>query len=184
MRSHLLQSSHSLLALIDVQERLCAAMPETALQAVLHNCDILLQSARLLEVPMLYTEQYPKGLGHTPEHLRQWLGLSPRIEKTSFSCCREPSFCAALQRDRSQIVLAGMEAHICILQTALQLLEQGKQVFVVEDAVLSRNPDNKANALARLRQAGVVVTNTESVAFEWLGAAEGDAFKQISRLVR
>jgi nicotinamidase-related amidase len=77
-----------------------------------------------------------------------------------------------------------MEAHICVLQTALQLQATGRQVFVVEDAVLSRKPDNKANALARLRQAGVIVTSTESVAFEWLRVAEGDAFKQISRLVR
>ena len=77
-----------------------------------------------------------------------------------------------------------MEAHICILQTALQLQESGRQVFVVEDAVLSRREANKQNALARLRQAGVIVTNTESVVFEWLKVAEGDAFKQISKLVR
>ena len=80
--------------------------------------------------------------------------------------------------------LAGMEAHICILQTALALQADGRQVFVVEDAVLSRNAGNKANALSRLRHAGVVVTNTESVVFEWLGKAEGEAFKLISRLVR
>ena len=77
-----------------------------------------------------------------------------------------------------------MEAHICVLQTALDLQAQGKTVFVVEDAVVSRNPQNKANALNRLRQAGVVITNTESVVFEWLGKAEGDAFKKISQLVR
>jgi nicotinamidase-related amidase len=81
-------------------------------------------------------------------------------------------------------MLAGMEAHICVLQTALQLQESGKQVFVVEDAVISRDPANKTNALLRLRQAGVIVSNTESVVFEWLKVAEGDAFKQISRLIR
>jgi nicotinamidase-related amidase len=78
----------------------------------------------------------------------------------------------------------GMESHICVLQTALDLLEVGKQVLVVEDAVISRNPSNKENALNRLRQAGVLVVNTESVVFEWLGLAEGDAFKAISKLIR
>jgi nicotinamidase-related amidase len=77
-----------------------------------------------------------------------------------------------------------MEAHICILQTALDLVAAGKQVFVVEDAVISRNPANKANALARMRDAGCVITNTESVVFEWLGAAEGEVFKTVSKLIR
>jgi nicotinamidase-related amidase len=114
----------------------------------------------------------------------EWLKQSPRVEKTTFSCCAEPTFCRQLTSDRPQIVLAGMEAHICILQTALQLQEQGHPVFVVEDAIISRDPANKANAIARLREAGVTITNTESVVFEWLGKAEGDAFKQISRLIR
>ena len=104
--------------------------------------------------------------------------------KTTFSCCAEPTFCRQLTSDRPQIILAGMEAHICILQTALQLKEQGHQVFVVEDAIISRDSANKANAIARLREAGITITSTESVVFEWLGKAEGDAFKQISRLIR
>jgi nicotinamidase-related amidase len=86
--------------------------------------------------------------------------------------------------DKPQIVLLGMETHICVLQTALDLLARGKQVFIVEDAVISRNPEHKQNALQRLRQAGCVVTNTESVIFEWLRVAEGDAFKTISKLIR
>lgn len=159
-------------------------MPEEALQAVVKNCGILLQAAALLEIPALYTEQYPKGLGHTVSALMPWLTPQMRVEKTAFSSCEEPTFCRQLTSDRPQIVLAGMEAHICILQTALQLHEMGRQVFVAEDAVLSRNAAHKANALDRLRQAGVIVSNTESIVFEWLGKAEGDAFKQISRLVR
>ena len=88
-----------------------------------------------------------------------------------------------LTSDRPQIILAGMEAHICVLQTALSLV-QTKQVFIVEDAIISRNPANKANAIARLREAGCIITNTESVVFEWLGKAEGDTFKAISKLIR
>lgn len=174
----------SRLVLIDVQEKLCAAMPQPALQTLLKNCDILLQAAQLLDIPALHTEQYPKGLGTTLPALAQRLDPAMRVEKTCFSCCEESAFANLLDDMRNQIVLTGMEAHICILQTALQLKENGHQVFVVEDAVLSRNPANHANAMARLRQAGVVVSNTESVVFEWLKVAQGDAFKQISRLLR
>lgn len=174
----------SQLAVVDVQEKLCAVMNPEALGEVVNNCGILLQAAQLLGIPAIHTEQYPKGLGPTLAALGAWLTPEAAVEKTCFSCCDESAFRARLPRDRPQIVLAGMEAHICVLQTALQLQESGRQVFVVEDAVLSRRDANKQNALARLRQAGVIVTNTESVVFEWLKVAEGDAFKQISKLVR
>lgn len=172
------------LAVVDVQEKLCAVMNPEALQDVVKNCSTLLQAANLLEIPAIHTEQYPKGLGSTLAALGAWLKPEAAVEKTCFSCCDESAFRARLHRDRQQVVLAGMEAHICVLQTALQLQESGRQVFVVEDAVLSRRDANKQNALARLRQAGIIVTNTESVVFEWLKVAEGDAFKQISKLVR
>jgi nicotinamidase-related amidase len=175
---------HSQLVVIDVQEKLAAAMPADAMQAVARNCGILLQAAALLEIPALYTEQYPKGLGQTVIELMPWLTPDMRVEKTVFSCCAEPRFCRQLTSDRPQVILAGMEAHICVLQTALELQQMGRQVFVAEDAVLSRDLANKANALARLRHAGVIVSNTESIVFEWLGRAEGEAFKQISQLVR
>ena len=175
--------SLSQLALIDVQEKLCGAMEPAALETMVKHCGILLQAARLLEIPTIHTEQYPKGLGRTLSELAEWLP-QPAVEKTCFACSDEPAFRARLHRDRPQVVLAGMEAHICVLQTALQLQEMGRQVFVVEDAILSRNAANKANALSRLRHAGVIVSNTESVVFEWLKVAQGDAFKQISKLIR
>jgi nicotinamidase-related amidase len=174
----------SQLVLIDVQERLCSVMPEPALAGVLRNSSILLQAARLMDVPAIYTEQYPKGLGTTLPELAQWLEPASRVEKTCFSCCEESAFSDQLDDTRRQLVLTGMEAHICVLQTALQLHEMGRQVFVVEDAVLSRNPANHANAMSRLSHAGVIVTNTESVVFEWLKVAEGDVFKQMARLIR
>ena len=174
----------SQLAIVDVQEKLCSVMEPAALTSVIKNCGILLQAAQLLDIPALHTEQYSKGLGPTVADLQAWLPPESAIAKTCFSCCDEPAFSTRLHRDRSQIILAGMEAHICILQTALQLQASGKQVFVVEDAIVSRREANKQNALSRLRHAGVIVTNTESVVFEWLKVAEGDAFKQISKLVR
>jgi len=174
----------SLLLLVDMQVKLANVMDAAAMQKVGRNCSILAQSASLLEIPMLYTEQYPRGLGHTLPDLAALLKPSTCVEKTAFSCCDEPAFNRQLTADHPQIILAGMEAHICILQTALGLQAQGKQVFVVADAILSRDPANKANAIERLQQAGIIVSNTESVVFEWLALAEGDAFKHISKLIR
>ncbi len=181
--SMLLARERSQFVLIDMQQRLAAAMAAESMRAVEQCCAILLQSCRLLQVPVVATEQYPKGLGPTLDRLTPWLDAPP-LEKTCFSCGRLPAFRCRLDPQRDQIVLAGMEAHICILQTALELQASGRQVFVVEDAVLSRSAANHANAMQRLRQGGVIVTCTESVVFEWLGAAEGDAFKQLSRLLR
>lgn len=174
----------SQLVLIDVQEKLCGVMPAEPLRDLLRNCAILLQASRLLDVPVIYTEQYPKGLGTTHAELNPWLDGANQVEKTCFSCCDESAFSNKLQNDRRQVILAGMETHICVLQTALQLQETGRQVFVVEDAVISRNSEHKSNALTRLRQAGVIVSNTESVVFEWLKVGAGDNFKKISRLIR
>lgn len=182
--STICHKDESQLVVIDMQERLCGVMEPNALQAAIKNCGILLQAAKTLEIPALYTEQYPQGLGATVATLTQWLSPDNRVEKTSFSCCEESEFCALLDDTRPQIVLAGMEAHICILQTALQLQEMHHRVYVAEDAVISRNPAHKANALDRLRQAGIIVTNTESVVFEWLKVAEGNNFKSISKLIR
>ncbi|HEY8084353.1 MAG TPA: hydrolase [Methylophilaceae bacterium] len=178
------QHETSQLVIVDVQEALSSVMEADPLASTVKNCSILMQAAKLLEISIICTEQYPKGLGATLPELAQYTDAALRIEKTCFSCVDSSPFRSRLRGDRPQIVLAGMEAHICVLQTALQLQESGKQVFVVEDAVISRNPANKHNALLRLRQAGVIVSNTESVVFEWLKVAEGDAFKQISKLIR
>jgi len=179
-----LSAGLSQLVIVDTQTRLITAMPQDELQSTIKNMGILAQAAKLLGVSAIITEQYPKGLGHTlPELLAMQPNVKP-VEKLSFSCMAEPTFSRQLTRDHSQIVLVGMEAHICVLQTALDLTSAGKQVFVAEDAVISRNPANKANALARMRDAGCTISNTESIVFEWLGIAEGDAFKAISKLIR
>jgi nicotinamidase-related amidase len=170
--------------LVDMQARLSTVMEQDAMQTTIKNCGILAAAANMLEVPVLISEQYPKGLGNTvPELLALLPNIKP-VEKTTFSCLAEPKFSRQLTVDRPQIILAGMEAHICVLQTSLDLQASGKQVFVAEDAIISRSPANKANALARMREAGCVITNTESVVFEWLGKAEGDAFKAISKLIK
>lgn len=172
------------IVIIDMQVKLASVMPAEALQGVVRNCSVLVQAAHLLAVPTILTEQYPQGLGETLSEIKQHLPNCRPVTKTAFSACGEPRFSQQLHRDNPQIILAGMEAHICVLQTALALLQTDKQVFVAEDAVISRNPANKANALARLRDAGCVISNTESVVFEWLGNANHEAFKAISKLIR
>jgi len=175
--------NQSQLVIVDMQTKLSSVMTDH-IADVVKNCTILLQSATLLEIPTIFTEQYPKGLGHTVPELSQYMAGKKAVEKTAFSCCAEPAFNRQLLGDHQQVILAGMEAHICLLQTALDLLAQGKTVFVLEDAVVSRNPENKRNALNRMRDAGVIISNTESLVFEWLGLAEGEAFKKISQLIR
>lgn len=170
--------------LIDMQTRLLGVMSPDAAQSVIKNCHILITAANALEVPVVLTEQYPKALGNTVPELLPLLAHTKAVEKITFSCLAEPKFSRQLTADRPQIILAGMEAHICVLQTALDLLDSGKQVFIAEDAIISRNPANKLNALARMREAGCIISNTESIVFEWLGKAEGDAFKAISKLVK
>jgi len=189
----LLHAAQSQLVVIDMQVKLAPAMPADAMLAVIKNCVIMLQAANLMQVPTIATEQYPQGLGETSPELKQHFSntkLSTKvIAKTAFSAYAVPAFKQHLHTDKTQIVLVGMEAHICVLQTALDLLQAGKTVFLVEDAIISRNnfnqiSANKANAIARLRDAGCVITNTESVLFEWLGNANHDAFKVISKLIK
>lgn len=183
----LCRRDNSALLIIDMQIRLAAAMPEASRIQVLHNSGILIEAAAQLAIPILHTEQYPRGLGTTEPALMERLsGKARYLEKTSFSCCDAAGFDAAACADinRTQWILCGMEAHVCVLQTALELRARGLEVFVVEDAACSRNPANHANAFARLRQAGVIVSNTESVLFEWLRDASHPQFKTLSALIR
>jgi len=185
-RLSLCRREDSALLIVDVQTRLTGAMPAGTRATVLRNAGILIDAARALGIPILHTEQYPRGLGHTEQVLAERLaGTARRLEKTAFSCCGAEGFDAAACADgRTQWVLCGMEAHVCVLQTALELHARGLEVFVVEDGVCSRTESNRGNALARLRQAGVIVTNTESVLFEWLRDAADPQFKALSALIR
>lgn len=179
-----MQSAVSQLIIVDIQTKLALAMQQNGMQKLVKNTANLLQAAKLLSVPPIITEQYPQGLGETLAELKAYHSPAKIISKTAFSACAEPTFSQQLHRDKSQIILAGMEAHICVLQTALDLISINKQVIVVEDAIISRDAANKANAVARMRDAGCIITNTESVLFEWLGNASHEAFKPISKLIR
>lgn len=182
----LCRQNDSLLLSIDMQQRLLAAMPEASTEKILAQSERLLQAAGLLSITVLYTEQYPTGLGPTVERIKQALPENANyFDKTQFSCCGAPDFREQLRDShKRQTVLIGVESHVCVLQTALELLDDGLEVFVVADATCSRNSDNWHNAMSRLRQAGVTVTNTESVLFEWLRDASHEHFKTISALLK
>jgi len=182
----LCREAEALLLVIDIQQRLAAAMAEEAKTAVCRNAGILAQAARWLGIPRFVTEQYPKGLGPTDPGVLDQLGEDVvRFEKTTFSCCGADGFLTALRASgRRQVVIAGMEAHVCVLQTSVELAAEGFEVFVVEDAVCSRDPRNHRNACERLRQAGITVVNTESVLFEWLRDSRHERFKAVSALLR
>lgn len=169
----------SLLAVIDVQERLLAVIPEA--NRIVARCARLAEAARILGVRAVLTEQYPKGLGPTPATLAAW--FPPAAPKMAFSCCGCGGFDAALAPEIASVVLAGLETHVCLTQTALDLLARGIGVFVAVDAITSRHAIDHEVALRRLEGAGVVLTTTEAVLFEWCRSAEHPQFQAIRRLV-
>ncbi len=178
----LLDARDGVLFIVDVQTRLAAAMPDP--EATIARATILLTAAERLEVPVVVSEQYPQGLGHTDE--RVTLPAGARVfAKTAFSAARDPAILAHLESlGRRQVVLCGMETHVCVLQTALDLAARGFRPAVVADAVASRLPERRERGLARMAAAGVSVVDSEMVVFEWLGAAGTPAFKELSRLIR
>jgi len=174
------------LVVCDVQERLFHAMDADHREEVMRNIKVLAASARRLRVPILVTEQYPKGLGHTLQELLDTLG--PGVEplpKVTFSCCAVGAFRARLQATGARhVVLTGIEAHVCVLMSALDLIALGYTVHVAADAVTSRTQANWRLAMDQLRQAGAVVTATESVLFQLLGEADTAEFRELARLIR
>lgn len=181
----LLDRERSTLLVVDVQARLAPAVKDG--DGVVARVGILLDAARRLGVPAIVSEQYPKGLGSTVEPLASRLegaGVEV-IAKTAFSCAREPRLAEALvAKDRRQVVLCGMETHVCVLQTALDLQERGYAVHVAADAVGSRDTARRDLGLARMRHAGCTIVDSEMVVFEWLGAAGTDEFKEVSKLIK
>jgi len=174
----LIKAGRSALVVIDMQQRLVPAMLAPA--RTLKNATLLIEAAREMDVPVLLTEQYPAGLGRTMADIATVAAGCPVFEKVHFSCMEDQAFAKALPAlDRPQIVLAGMEAHICVVQTAASLLEAGYEVFVVSDATASRSRESEDACLQRLSAAGVGIVTTEMVVFEWLGKAGTPSFKKI-----
>lgn len=175
----LLDRQQSTLLLVDVQEKLAFAVQ--AAHKLIDHCDWMLRLAQDCEVPIVISEQYPRGLGGTLPILAQAVSNATHLEKTAFSCVAGHCLNLPVCRDRRQIVLIGIEAHVCVLQTAFELHAAGKQVFVVADAVSSRSSSDLELALARMRSAGIHIISREMVLFEWVRDASAPNFKQLSQ---
>jgi len=179
----LIRAKDSVLVVIDVQERLVPAVQAPA--RTLRNTQTLLAAARECAVPVILTEQYPEGLGSTVPEIAAAAAGAAIIPKMHFSCMEEEGFAEAFRAlGRKQAVLVGMEAHICVVQTAASLLEEGYDVFVVSDATASRTLESEQACLARMTASGAHVVTTEMVVFEWLGKAGTPAFKRLLPAIR
>jgi len=176
-----MSAADSGLLVIDVQEKLIPKI--CAAGAVVRNIAFLIEAAHILGIPVQATEQYPKGLGPTTSELAR--RLPDRPEKLAFSSCAVPAVVENFQRaGRPKVVLAGIETHVCVLHTALDLLALGFRVYIAVDAVGSRYLIDYETALRRMQQAGAILTTSETTVFEWVGKAGSPQFKEISRLVQ
>jgi len=176
-----LDRSRSVLCLIDFQEKLMRAIDGA--DEVVANAARLLGTAEILGLPVLTTEQNPKGLGPTVPELARPDGAHPVVAKMCFDASRAGGVLDALPAGH-HVVVAGCEAHVCVLQTALGLLDRSRRVYVVADAIGSRRPENKAAAIQRLDRAGAEIITTEMAIFEWLRTADDPSFKAVMALVK
>jgi nicotinamidase-related amidase len=168
---------------IDIQERLLPHIYQW--EQTLQNCLKFIDGLQVLSVPMLVTQQYTKGLGQTDSSIVNKITGFSHIEKITFSCCGEPAFMEKLSSlEKKYIILCGIETHVCVLQTCLDLLDSGFIPVVVEDCVSSRRPNDKEIAIGRMRQEGARITTLESILFELTQVSGTDAFKSISKLVK
>ena len=179
----MLSTDNTLLLLIDFQTRLMPAIDHH--EELAEKAETMIRGCRMLDVPILTTQQYTKGLGDTLPALKNALGEFREIEKITFSCYRNPEFIAKLEETgRKNIVVTGIEAHICVQQTVLDLLENGYSVYVIADCIGSRSAKDLACAEIRMQQAGAVITTMESVLFEFMVSADHPKRKEISNLVK
>ena len=178
----LLHRSSSRLLLVDIQEKLIATLEEADQKRLVEACRFLSEGARIMGVPVIATEQYPQGLGPTVSSLVEF--ASSRPAKKRFSAVECTGLPTAADDDRFQVVVAGMETHVCVLQTVLDLLASGYQTYVAIDAVAGRRSIDHEVAIQRMANSGAVITTAESVLFEWCESAESPEFKQLSTLVK
>lgn len=180
----MLNVEDSILVIIDVQERLVGASKYG--NEVAENMTKLAKAANMLDIPTLVTEQYPKGLGSTVENLR--IALAPNsfvTEKASFSAMQEPQFAEQIKSlNKKQIVIGGIETHICVLQTAAELIKEGYEVYVIKDACASRKKDEYKAGLELLKQYGAKISCVEITLFEWLKTSKHPEFKSVQALIK
>lgn len=181
--ARILNRDRTALLVVDVQERLWPVMRER--QRLVDRIVIMIKACHLLKIPIFVTEQYPKGLGTTVPPVKEALGVKEPLVKMTFSCCGLTQLPKALEKKRiEKVIVVGIESHVCVLQTALDLLARGFQVHLPRDAVSSRHEEDDRTALQRMAGEGVVITTVEMALFELLRTAEAPEFKQVSRLIK
>lgn len=179
----MLEATDCVLVVVDVQGRLAQLMHNR--QLLFRNIGILIRGAQLLEIPILWCQQVPEALGATIPEIAELLSGNEPIDKSSFSCCGHGEFNRRLAvLERSEVILCGIEAHVCVYQTALDLVENGRGVSVITDAVSSRSAENRQTALERMAAMGVGIMSTEMLLFELMRTAEHPSFREIARLVK
>jgi nicotinamidase-related amidase len=181
-----LQAKRASLVVVDVQSRLVPAIDEGA--RVVARCGVLIEAARLLDIPVAFTEHNSRGIGATVSELTERAPQAPRFQKLAFAATREPDFAAhmdaAREGGRDQVLLCGMEAHVCLMQTTLGLVDRGFEVAVAADAVGARSLQSVALALERLRREGATIVNAEMALFEWAERADIPAFRALLALIK
>lgn len=182
MEKFRLNREDALLLIIDIQEKLVPAMKDS--DVLLNNTLNLLKTAEIMDIGVIATEQYPKGLGSTLEFLKLYIKDENIFSKTSFSACIDEVKSFIKKSGKQKVIVAGMEAHVCVYQTARDLLDLGFDVHIVSDAIDSRTEENLTNALGLLKDMGAVITNTETVLFDLLGKAGTEEFKTVSKLIK
>jgi nicotinamidase-related amidase len=179
----MLKTENTVLVIIDIQEKLARIMND--LEQTVKNMQTFIRGIQVFNIPVIVTEQYPQGLGKTIPEIAGLLPEAQPIPKVHFSCCDNEDFMRALQATgRKQVLLSGIECHVCVYQTAVDLLKANYEVYAVADTITTRIPENKAIGLNLMNSRGAVITSSETVLFELLKVAEGDNFKAISRIVR
>ncbi|MGO1470718.1 MAG: isochorismatase family protein [Tissierella sp.] len=182
MEKFRLKRENSLMFVVDIQERLVPAMKDG--ERVIKNTITLLESAHTMNINVIATEQYPKGLGSTVGEIKRYIDDKKTFTKIEFSGCIDEVRTFLQKSDKKDIILVGMETHVCVYQTTRDLIELGYNVFIVKDAVSSRTEENVENGLDLLKEMGAIITNTETVLFDLLGKAGTDEFKTISKLIK
>lgn len=182
MAKHRLANDNCVLLIIDVQDNLMKAMDQA--EKVYKNTQLLLAASKQLDIPVVVTEQYPKGLGGTVKAIVEHLDTYSRIEKTAFSACTEETLQVLSQLGRKQVLIVGSETHICVFQTVRDLVAEGYEPYVISDAVCSRYKINYKSGIHLMQEEGAVITNAETVVFDLLKKAGTPEFKAISPLLK
>lgn len=182
MKNYTLNKEEAVLMIIDIQERLTPVMKYG--QKVIDNTKVLIAAAKAMDIPVIVTEQYPKGLGRTVEDISSALKVAAVHEKMKFSACTEEVNSTLSQTARKKVIITGMETHVCVFQTVRDLLGMGYDVFVAGDGVCSRTKENYRNGLSLMAQMGAVVTNTETILFDLMKESGTPVFKELSKLIK